>query len=89
MGVARPDVFVCYLTVFVDDEYGCGCEAVVEQVEDVVGLGYIVVLGRVEDGEFDADSLGNVVGAREIVGTDCEYLSTSLFDFFVVSLQLT
>ena len=89
MGVARPDVFVCYFTVFVDDEDGSGCEAVTEEVKYVVGLGYLVVLGRVEDGEFDADSLGNIVGAREIVGTDCEYLSTSLFDFVVVSLQLT
>ena len=49
----------------------------------------IVVLGGVEDGEVDADSLGNIVGAGEIVGTDCEYLSTSVFDFVVVSLQLT
>ena len=39
MGVARPDVFVCYLTVFVDDEYGSGCEAVVEEIEYVVSLG--------------------------------------------------
>ena len=89
MGVACPDIFVCYLTVFIDDEYGGRGEAVTEEVEDVVGLGYLVVLGRVEDGEFDTDSLGNVVGASEIVRTDCEYLSTSLFDFVVVSLQLT
>ena len=89
MGVARPDVFVCYLTVFVNNEDGCGCEAVVVEVEDFVRFWHGVVFGGVEDGEVDADSLGNIVGAGEIVGTDCEYLSTSVFDFVVVSLQLT
>ena len=89
MGVVPPDVFVYYFTVLVDDEYGSGCEVVVEEVEDVVGVGDVVVLGRVKDREFDADSLGNIVGASEIVSTDREHLSASFFDLVVVSLQLT
>ena len=47
MSVVTPDVLVCYLTVFVDDEYGSRCEAVAEEVEDVVSLRHRVVLGGV------------------------------------------
>ncbi len=38
--IIASDILVCYLTVFVDDEYGRGCKAVAEEVKDVVCLGY-------------------------------------------------
>ena len=55
VGVARSDVLVCYLTVFVDDEYGSGCEAIAEQVKYVIRLGHRIVAGCVKYWEFDAD----------------------------------
>lgn len=64
MPVVTPDILVCYLTVFVDDEYGSRCEAVAEEVEDVVCLRHRVVFGGVEHREVDADLLGDAFCTR-------------------------
>ncbi len=89
MPVVLADVFVGDVSVFVYDEYGCGSEAVAEEVEDVVADRDVVVLAGVEDGEVGSGFCDDRLGSAEVVGADCENFGASIRDFVVVFLQLT
>ena len=78
MPVVLADVFVGDVSVFVYDEYGCGCEAVAEEVEDVVADWDVVVFAGVEDGEIRSGFCDDRFGTAEVVGADGEDFSASV-----------
>ncbi len=89
MPVVGADVFVGYLAVLVDDEDGRGCEAVSEEVEDVVADGHVVVLAGVQDGEVWSCFGDDGFGTAEVVGADRQNFGSGTGDFRVVVLELT
>ena len=81
VSIAFADVFVCDVSVFVDDEDGSGGEAIAEEVENVVADGDVVVLVGVEDGKFCDGFSDDGFGASEVVGADGQDFGTSVRDF--------
>ncbi len=69
VSVVFADVFVSDVSVFVDNEDGCGCESVAEEVEYVVTYRHVVVLVGVQDGKFGNCFSDDGFGSSEVVGT--------------------
>ena len=89
MSVVLADILVGDVSVFVYDENGCRCEAVAEEVENVVAGGDFVVLAGVEDWKVGTSFCEDGFCAAQVVGADGEYFGAGGFDFVVVFLQLT
>lgn len=83
VGDGAAYVFVGDDAVSVEDEGGGGGAVGFEEAVDHVGFGNGAV-GVVEDGEGDADPVGDVGGAAEVVDAYGEDLGVEGFDVIVV-----